>query len=108
MSDRGCVVISSALSGRPHGARLALRRHQRRGSDCPGGPIHRATPVSLVAHEVAAFAPVVPTRTAVTAAMRSDTVMLAAKKKGVNPALFATGIVKKEKGWVGASARVVR
>merc|ERR1719201_2280424 len=42
-----------------------------------------------------AFAPVAPARAIDTAASRSDVVM-AAKKKGVNPALFATGIDAKK------------
>lgn len=51
----------------------------------------------LAAAYAAAFAPVAPTRACAAAAARSDAVVMAAKKKGgVNPALFATGIAKKE------------
>ena len=49
----------------------------------------------LALANAAAFAPAAPAR-AVGAAARSDTVIMGAKKKGVNPALFATGIAPKK------------
>ena len=48
----------------------------------------------LAACYAAAFSPVAPARAAGVAS-RSDAVVMAAKKKGVNPALFATGIAPK-------------
>ena len=54
----------------------------------------------LAACYAAAFSPVAPARAAGVAS-RSDAVVMAAKKKGVNPALFATGIAPKSKGPAG-------
>merc|ERR1719326_1142898 len=54
-----------------------------------------------------AFAPVAPARAAGVAS-RSDSLVMAAKKKGVNPALFATGITKKAPATRGAGRKSFR
>jgi len=52
--------------------------------------------LALAAVHAAAFMPVAPAAGVSTAAARSEQVVMAAKKKGVNPALFATGIAPKK------------
>merc|ERR1719331_1688798 len=56
----------------------------------------------------AAFAPVAPARGSIVGAARSDAVVMGARKGKVNPALFATGINKKDDTKRGGGRKAFR